>query len=103
MCVYMFLYVLSHRLVRRPLFRWYLTPHAMSSLCCQKMLACVAPWKAYDKEAPLLQDQSMGSPCPHVVVGQVLGPDQAQALTGIDTLLPWQVYIQCICISWSYV
>ena len=65
----------------------------MSALCCHKMLACIAPWKAYAKEAPLLQDQSMGSPWPQVVVGQVLGPDHAQALTGIDTVLPCQVYI----------
>ena len=65
----------------------------MSSQCCHKMLACMAPWKAYTKEAPLLQDQSMGSPWPQVVVGQVFGPDNAQALTGIETVLPWQVFL----------
>ena len=69
----------------------------------------VVPWKAADNEAPLLQmdtmlqDKSMGSTRPQVVVGQVLGPDGAQALRGIDTVLPAQVYIECICISWSYV
>ena len=89
-------------------FRWYPIPYSMS-MCCKKMGAWVVPWKTAGYDAPLLQtdtllqDQCMGPTRPQVVVGQVLAPDGAQALRGIDTKPPAQVYIECICISWSYV
>ena len=71
------------------------------------MAAACMPWKTAGYDAPLLQRdtllQDQGMRHPQVVVGHVLGPDGAQALRGIDTVLPAQVYIECICISWSYV
>ena len=65
------------------------------------------PWKTVGYDAPLLQRdtllQEQGMRRPLIVVGNVLAPDGAQALRGIDTQPAAQVYIECICISWSYV
>ena len=59
----------------------------MALSCCRNVVACSPPWKWYSKAAPLLDDPNM------VVVGQVLGPQAAQALTVFNPQVPQEVFI----------